>query len=236
MWHAGFNVESVQRHPVLFFQPPEPRQAGASSIEMILSIYGEVDKEVSSLVTVILFEDLPSFSTIRIISSCTSFPAVARASVGVATEKSVRALLVVIVHKGSLGILTSGILKYLPSSRVRKFIAIQLENFGIAPCQKLNKFFVNLETGRYCDLIVDIFDMTVKILVQLGYFQVVITEEVAIHFNPIAPVKSSYPHCDIICPMAKWSVQFWIGRLQVKVLCWRGSGSSKRDLLWDCTD
>lgn len=92
-------MEGVQRHSVLFFQTPESRQAGTSSIEMVLSICGEVVEEVSRLVTLILCEDLPSFSTIRIISSCTSFPDVARASVGVATEKSVHAVPVVGAHK-----------------------------------------------------------------------------------------------------------------------------------------
>lgn len=81
----------------------------------------------------------------------------------------------------------------------------------------LDELFVELEAGMLGDFVVDVLDVLVKVLLQLGSFGFVVSKKVRVHLDPIVPVHLADSHGDEIRAMAEGTVELWGPGHRVKI-------------------
>ncbi len=114
-------------------------------------------------------------------------------------------------------LLTSWVLKSFSRGVVVKRILIQLENFGIPMCEVSDQFLQSFEARVASDGIVDVFDVRLDILLQLGRFDFVVSQEIRVHLDPFVPLQFPDPHGDVIRAMSKRPISLRALVIEIKV-------------------
>lgn len=90
------------------------------------------------------------------------------------------------------------------------------------------QLFEHLKAGILRNIIIVVLNMSVDVFLKLGDLQVMVTLVVRVHLDPVVPVEFPDAHCDMGFAMTEWTVDLWLGSIEVEVLEW----SWERGLEW----
>lgn len=76
----------------------------------------------------------------------------------------------------------------------------------------------HLKASILRDIIVVVLNMSINVFLELGDLQIVVTLIIRVHLDPIVPVEFPDAHRDMGLSMTKWTIDLWLGSIEVEVL------------------
>lgn len=96
----------------------------------------------------------------------------------------------------------------------------QVKDSRIAMREISRQLLEHLKASVLRNIVIIVLDMSIDVFLELSNFQIMVTLIIRVHFDPVVPVEFPDAHCDVSLSMAEWTVNLWLGSIEVEVLEW----------------
>jgi len=115
---------------------------------------------------------------------------------------------------------TCWVLEDFSSQPVGNGILVEFKDPGIPIRKVLCELLQHLEACIASDGVIDISDVGIAVFLDLGYFEVVVSQEIGVHLYPAVPVHLSDPHRDEVWSVSERPVCQRFSGVEVELFGW----------------